>query len=65
MGASWDLSHNLRYVCRQLEKARNNGARVIINLPPRHLKNTVGNGLSGGMVAGVESGGKDHHRGVQ
>ena len=32
----------LRYLCRQLEKARNNGARIVINLPPRHLKTLLG-----------------------
>jgi hypothetical protein len=32
----------LRYVCRRLEKARNNGARSVINLPPRHLKTLLG-----------------------
>jgi hypothetical protein len=32
----------LSYVCRQLEKARNNGARIVINLPPRHLKTLLG-----------------------
>jgi len=32
----------LSYVCRQLTKARNPGARIVMNMPPRHLKTLLG-----------------------
>jgi phage terminase large subunit-like protein len=32
----------LRFVCQQLSKAKDDGARIILNMPPRHLKTSLG-----------------------
>ena len=32
----------LSYVCRQLETAKGDGARIVLNMPPRHLKTLLG-----------------------
>ena len=32
----------ITYVCRRLAKAKDNGARIVLNMPPRHLKTLLG-----------------------
>ena len=32
----------ITYVCRRLAKAKGNGARIVLNMPPRHLKTLLG-----------------------
>jgi hypothetical protein len=39
----------LAHVCLQLAKARESGARIVLNMPPRHLKTFLGSVLAARM----------------
>jgi predicted phage terminase large subunit-like protein len=42
----------ITYVCRRLAKAKGNGARIVLNMPPRHLKTLLGSVfLTAGLLA--------------
>lgn len=32
----------IQYICQRIAKVRDGGARLVINMPPRHLKTTIG-----------------------
>ena len=53
------------FICAGVEKAREEGARSVINMPPRHLKTFHLHGLTFGLALGLESLGKNSNLHLQ
>jgi predicted phage terminase large subunit-like protein len=44
----------IRYLCDRISEAKNDGARLVINLPPRHLKTSIGSVALSAWLLGLD-----------